>query len=838
MNTLLSTSENSLVAAAFSPIDTELPEGFVSVVFKIIVSQTRQVFARIAHLSSKPDEKEILFSVPTVFRIDSVEETDTGYLIQLTLTAEIEERFDGLAQHFLTEIGTKPTLATLGRFLIMKGDYNRAQDYFQFLLDVNGSELDDAERTICYMSLGCVHDEKGQYEQALEYYKQVLSIQERTLPDKHLSFSTTYNNIGSILLSQGRFVEAVEHFHRSLEIDLLHPEVTSTVISTAYSNLALAYTEMKDYTKAIDYEQKALNMELKNAHDTIKHPTLAVIYHNLGELYSETNQLNKAMDHFQMALSIEKESLPPEHLSRMKSESAIALTHFKLGNHQLGLDKYTEILNLKLKQRPIIWPSLVKSYISLGSMYHSIGQLTKAEENLKRSLQICENHLNPEHPDTSMCYLLIGDLYDAMGRNRQALDHYAQSLKICEQQTPPDAIAIAKIYAGMSSVEDDLEKAIDYAKRGLDTLLNTDRVDKDVLAMVYSALANKQMEAEQYENALSNYTQAFDHVLESVHGDVNHPLLSHFYGNLGWVFSEQGDTNKALEYQHKSIDLCLKEFNDPKHPEMGSSYNNLACTYIQLNKPEQALEFLQKAVDVYQQPSATNIRRLAAVYEKLGSVYEQLNDEDNEMKYYQLALALQKEHLELDDPDLVSTYLSLALMYEGRNQYSIALQYLIPMVNIQEKHLAEDDLQLAETYDRLGMFYHLDKQYSMALEYYNKVLKIQRQLNVSMTSTYQSLGDVHRDRQEWSSAVEYYSIAIQSLTNEQDTSRSIDDHEDLCQIYKSLANALKHLHQFDQAMENFQKSLQIYQTFLVDDDKYNELHQDILKAMAKLREIH
>ncbi|CAF3052586.1 unnamed protein product, partial [Rotaria sp. Silwood2] len=116
INTFLSTSESANHATSLSSLNMNLPKGLESVLFRITVTQTRHPFANIDALSAMPTEKEILFDAGTVFRIDEVENYGVGYFVHLTATTEIEERFDALAQHFLDDIGQKPTLATLGRF--------------------------------------------------------------------------------------------------------------------------------------------------------------------------------------------------------------------------------------------------------------------------------------------------------------------------------------------------------------------------------------------------------------------------------------------------------------------------------------------------------------------------------------------------------------------------------------------------------------------------------------------------------------------------------------------------------------------------------------------------
>ena len=832
MNTFLSTSEFSAHATAFSAVGMDLPDGLESVVFEITVDRTRQPFANIDALSALPTEKEILFSVGTVFQINRVDKYDSGTIVYLTMTTEVEERFDALINHFLEEIGEKPTLATLGSFLIMQGDFNRAQRYFQFLVDANGPNLDDVQRAICYVYLGNIFDEKGEYERAMDYYEQALSIQQRTLEPDHFLFIATYNNITTIQMRLGQYEEAIKNFESCLSIELsCQPESHPNVYKT-YNNLAIAYAEIGDYPRAAGYCQKAIDIEVELGLDVMKHPSMATLYHNLGTFYDDMKQYTKAVDHYERALSIQKVSLPPDHPSRVITEGALAMTHSQLGNLIAALEKCLVVLDIKLKVRPPHFPSLAKTYTNLGTIYQRSGDFNNAEENFKRSLQIYRRHLPETHPDAGTTHRLLGDLYDAMGKISEAMSSYQQAFDIFHRQEPANLAAVGTIYACLSSVEDNPQKAIEYAEQGLATLLSIDVSDKDALAFAYNALGMGNQKAEQLKEAIKNYTKALELGLDLVNGDENDPSLSCYYSNLGSAFSEQGDVDKALKYMHKALDNKLK-IMDPLHSEMGELYSVLGNTYGVLDKHDQAIEFFQKAIDVYKQPRAQNLRLLASTYENTGLVHASLNDCQKAVEYYKLALDLQLKNLSPDDPDIVSTYSSLASVYENREDYATAITYLVPMMNIQQKILSSSELELAEVYYRVATCHHLSKQNQSAVEYYEKALQIQRRQKVPLASTYHSIGDAYRDLGELTTASNYYEISIKSL-GEEKTEETIDFYEDLCILYMSLGGIQQRLNLFDKAINNLKRSLDLYNSFLADDNKSDELHCGILEAMAKV----
>ena len=835
MNTFLSTSESGGQATGFSAAGTGIPETLVSVLFKINVDQCRQPFAKVDTLSAMPTENEILFSIGTVFRIDEVEEYDSGSIVHLTLTTEIEERFESLISLIISDIGPSPVLATFGRFLFIQGDYNRAERYFQFLLDVNEPDLDDLGREVCYTSLGDIADEKGEYERAMDYYQQVLSSQQRRLPQNHPSLAKMHRNIGIIHMALGQHTEGIQSFQLSLSIDLMSEPEDQAEVPSHYNNMALMYQELGDYSNAKIYFEKSLEKDKEFGLDVIKHPSTAATYYNLGSLCADMQQYRTAIEYYEKALEIQKASLPPEHSSRIQTESSMSSAYFQLGDYKTALEIRLRVLDARLKVQPPNFPSLVKTYTILSQINQELGDFTRAEGHIKRSLQICQGHLNNDHPDMAITYDALGNLYDGMGKSKKAFDSYQQALDIWQKQKSPNVSAISQAYINLSSVEENPQKAMEYAKKGLNILLSADSADKQLLVYAYNALGQVCKNDEQLDEAIENYTKALDLARESVNGDDNDPSLSTYYHNLGSAFGEQGDYERALTYIHKALDNKLK-VQDSNHPHMGALYNNLAALYSELEQNDRAIEYYQKAIDVFKQPNAQNFRRLARCYESMGSVYEVLADRQKTLDYYRMALDLQLAELELHDPDLVSTYSSLASVYEERGDYQAALTHFIPMLNIQEKILSSSDLNLAEDYERVGTCYHRNRQYHLAIEHYKKALAIQQENRSPLASIYQSLADACEDFGELDAAMNYYEMGIESLKTEKGKERTIEHYEDLCLIYKNLGRIQRRLNLFDKAMDNFNRSLDLYNQFLANGDEYHELRRGILESMARLHE--
>ena len=287
-NNFLSTSLDRTVAFAFADSIQYNPD-MIGVFFQITINLTIQSyqFANVNNASYYKGEDEILFSMHSIFRIGEIKQIDGNirlWQVDLTFTSDNDPEIHELTKHIREE--TSPDEKgwhRLGGLLIQLGEFDKAQQVFDSLLDQTSNEK---EKGSIYHMLGITKDRQGKYEDAVQYYETALEIFQKTLSGNHPDFARSYNNIG------------------------------------------LVYNNMGEYSKALSYYEKALEIYQKTLPEN--HLDLAISYNNIGVVYQNIEEYLKAFQYLGRALDIYEISLPPNHPHIINVKNWIATVKHKL----------------------------------------------------------------------------------------------------------------------------------------------------------------------------------------------------------------------------------------------------------------------------------------------------------------------------------------------------------------------------------------------------------------------------------------------------------------------------------------------------------------------------
>ncbi|CAF4481408.1 unnamed protein product, partial [Rotaria sp. Silwood2] len=282
-NNFLSTSDDRKVALRFIPKGSQSTDNNTSrVLFEMAINRSisSAPFARIDKFSYFKTEKEILFSMHSVFRVQQVTEIEDSGIrlcqVKLTLTTENDdEQLNALTRRMREEVGGTgwgPMCSLLWKL----GENETAEKLCRMLLE---QASDETARAAGYHNLGLFKSDQGKYNEAVQFYQKALVLEEKTLLPNHPDLAYSYNNIGNVYDKMGEYSKALSSYERSLEIRKIALPPNHPDLAMSYGNIGNVYDEMGEYSKALSSYERSL--EIRKIALPPNHPDLASSYGNI-----------------------------------------------------------------------------------------------------------------------------------------------------------------------------------------------------------------------------------------------------------------------------------------------------------------------------------------------------------------------------------------------------------------------------------------------------------------------------------------------------------------------------------------------------------------------------
>ncbi|CAF1386539.1 unnamed protein product, partial [Didymodactylos carnosus] len=398
LNSFISTTEDRKYALGFitSLIDC-LDESLEPVLIEIYADLRLQTkpFANVAHLSHMHDEREVLFMLGSVFRLDSVTyDSSIGiWIVKLTLCSENNENSKQIYEFMKKELINQNELFALGLLLKQMGEYSKAKQYFERLLNDLSSEND---KLTCLDILAGIAKTSEDYTNVSHYYqtslrlRQVLSVE--TAEQKILN----YNKIGEIYCFTGEFQLAFENYRLAISI-CGHDRMRAICLN----NVGRAHRLTQNYKQAIENHHEARRIL------RLLYPLLAAdiadTYRDIAQVYTEMKKHELALENYQKVLKYRFKALPPGHPDRALAIEAIGIVHEKLGHDTLAIPCYTKSAEILRNSLPSQHPEIRRLNEEMKNKTVPILTSPLSEAlNYKQSKSLTDEivHMAPNHPPT------------------------------------------------------------------------------------------------------------------------------------------------------------------------------------------------------------------------------------------------------------------------------------------------------------------------------------------------------------------------------------------------------------------------------------------------------
>lgn len=288
---------------------------------------------------------------------------------------------------------------------------------------------------------------------------------------------------------------------------------------------------------------------------------------------------------------------------------------------------------------------------------------------------------------------------------------------------------------------------------------------------------------------------------------VQDTLLGKAYHLLGNCLYYLYEEKEAINYYQKSIGSKEKVYPD-SHIEIIKSLRNIGNCYNFLDEIALAQQYFQRCLDLSLKNKVVPNEMLLDIYTDLGFCYAQLDDFNKAEEYLATALDLTQANFPDDVKRLITILDSRYFMYERQEAHEkmieTAKQSLTLAKAVSDKEL-QDELMIANSYNNLAIAYEAVDSLALAEQYYLNSLAINRRFSedrsYELAQNYNNLTGVYWKRgmkKEAFDAIEK-AITINRLGN---------DYLALSDNYHNKAMAFEEFKQYDEALSNYQTSIQ------------------------------
>ncbi|HKQ77181.1 MAG TPA: CHAT domain-containing tetratricopeptide repeat protein [Blastocatellia bacterium] len=191
---------------------------------------------------------------------------------------------------------------------------------------------------------------------------------------------------------------------------------------------------------------------------------------------------------------------------------------------------------------------------NLGYAYKSLGDFSKAEEAIKKSLQL--HRIAGRQENVGVELDTLGMIYRGQGKWEQAIEHCQQALAIFREIKNAHHISVALgALGGIYSDLGDYSRALDFSSQSLEVARSAN--DQLQIMMMLIDVADRYYFLQDYEKAVALYAQAVD-LARKLGNRRNEGVILTSLGNL---YKKLGDNPKAREAYEKALPLTRSTAN-------------------------------------------------------------------------------------------------------------------------------------------------------------------------------------------------------------------------------------------------------------------------------------
>jgi len=698
-------------------------------------------------------------------------------------------------------------LDVLAFFYHEKSDFNNEKKYFKeaFLLRKRVFGKKSPESAISLENLGVFYAFIGKIKKAKLYLAKTLKLRLGLYGEIHEKTAQTYEKIGFLNEKMSNFKEAEDFYLKSLKI---HENLKKTKeIMKSYVILAQFFLTIGETNKAEDFFLRNHRFIKKNHGNSLKN--LAFSYLDLGKCYQAKN-LIKAEKSFNKALNL--------YSSLINNEKSLfsSICYNNLGLYYENMMKNPEKAEEYYLNSLKINPNNSETNQNIAAFYENKGDLKKAEEFYLKSLNFRLANYKKNYSETANCFNILGVFYENQGDFQKAEDFYQKALTIrldLYGETHIDIISSYDNLASLYEVKGDIQKAEEFYKKSLKESKDFYGKFHCQTAECYNNLGVFYCQNDDLVKAEKCYVQALEIRIEVL--GSNHLETARTQSNLGILYDKMADFTKAEQCFIES----LKTFGDGNDENVGNCYNNMGRVFANQGEYEKAEVAFLRCLEIFELIFEAKHENIANICQNLGGVYENLGLIEKAENFYMKSMRIFEALYGETNEKTGGLYNNLGVLYENMGDFKKAQECLMKVLKIYEENSEESAVLM----NKIGFICYKQGDLEIAEGFYLRSLKLLSEESEETALCYNNLGLLYKSLSLFERSEAAYLKAI-------DISLRVfgENNGNTATSYNNLGGVYVKMDQLEKAEEFYLRSIKIREKIYGENDiitasSYNNL---------------
>ncbi len=366
--------------------------------------------------------------------------------------------------------------------------------------------------------------------------------------------------------------------------------------------------------------------------------------------------------------------------------------------------------------------SLYKEGVALQNKAH----FDSSNASLKKAAELYE--AGSYWKRAAACYNLISTNYFQLSEFVQAEDFARKVLETLNEHSVSDLALTAKAYNSLGLVATEnsrFSEAIDWLDKGLAVVeKNQDHTPANLKGLLLGNLGSVFDERGDYEKALEYYANGIEALQTAKRESVDEELAK-LYNYAGITHGRLGQLDNALQFYELELKINSRLYGQ-SHPAVAGGYNNIGGIYYRKGDIGEAIVYFKKAASSTELVFGKNHPRVALIYNNIGACYYEMGDYKQSVDYLEKSAEIKLQTQGADHPDLALTYNNIGSIYTEMEKYGEAIDYLQQSLEIRKEVLGKNHPVLVNNYRTLGLLYLNQEKPGKAIRYFEEGLELSR----------------------------------------------------------------------------------------------------------------